>query len=207
MPIYVKGDKALLFIHIPKTGGTTIGDALLASGWRRSFQASPLNDPDSFHLRRVSPQHYHAELLKATLKITWFDVRFCVVRHPIDRFRSEYAMRRREPHLGAAHLVEEWALPRLDRCAQQPSFLDNHFRPQSEFIVPETVVYRYEDGVENAVDDLRDTHGVDVGAAVWKRSSRGSATRLSSQDVEISDRLEERLREFYRRDFRRFGYR
>jgi len=207
VPIFVKGDVAVLFIHIPKTGGTSIGDALIRSGWQRSFQASPQLEPDRFHLRRVSPQHYHAALLQETLRVARFDVRFAVVRHPIERFRSEYSMRRQDPALGDAAAVEEWADARLDRYPAEPTMLDNHLRPQHEFMLRQTAVYRLEDGLDAAVADLAGRLGVEIDVEIHRRKSNANYTdRLHSRDVQISPRLEDRLRDFYARDFRRFGY-
>lgn len=207
MPIFVKDDTSVLFIHIPKTGGTSLGEGLLKSGWKRTFYQSPGTDPDRYHLIRVSQQHYHARLLRATLRIPKFDLRFCMVRDPIARFRSEYAMRRQDPADGAEHVVDAWAEERFARYAEEPTLLDNHLRPQHEFLVRDTVVYRYEDGLEAAVDDLRDNHAIDINVELKRRtSSQSRPDRLSSRDVQISRRLEGRLRELYARDFEQFGY-
>jgi hypothetical protein len=207
VPIFVKDDISVLFIHIPKTGGTSLGEGLLKSGWKRTFYQSPGTEPDHYHLIRVSQQHYHARLLRAALRVPKFDLRFCMVRDPLARFRSEYAMRRQDPADGAEHVVEEWAEERLRRYSTEPTFLDNHLRPQHEFLVENTVVYRYEDGLEAAVNDLRDGHGIDIKVELKRRqSSHSRPDRLASSDVQISRRLEGRLRELYARDFEQFGY-
>lgn len=207
MPIFVKDDSSVLFIHIPKTGGTSLGEGLIESGWKRSFYQSPGTEPDRFHLVRVSQQHYHGRLLRTTLRVGLFDLRFCMVREPLARFRSEYAMRCQDPADGAEHVVEEWAEERFRRYATEPTLLDNHLRPQHEFLVPDTVVYRYEDGLEAAVADLRDGHGIEIGVPLKRRtSSQSRPDRLASRDVRISRRLEGRLREMYAGDFEQFGY-
>lgn len=79
----------LLFIHIPKTAGTTIEDAAYAKGirWGRFFMWGMVNLPDgnSCHAYHVPPRYF------ATPQDMYpADNAFCVVRHPFDRAVSEY---------------------------------------------------------------------------------------------------------------------
>ncbi len=204
MPIFVKDGVSVLFIHIPKTGGSSVELAMAESGWEMSMRSSPRLDVSGFRFHRVSPQHYHADLLRSTIRLGLIDVRFTVVRHPIQRFRSEYAMRRARKGTGAAAEVEEWAAGRFAAYARNPSVLDNHLRPQHEFLLDDTLVYKLEDGLENAVADLG-RHGVQITAPV--RPARDQArVVLPTSSVEISPALEARLREFYAEEFARFGY-
>src|SRR6476661_3118822 len=89
----LKNDRAVLFVHVPKTGGSTIEKLFTESGWAMRWQATRDSAPRLFAHLRVSPQHYHGALLQELVKPSSFDLTFLVVRDPVARFRSEFAMR------------------------------------------------------------------------------------------------------------------
>ncbi|MFT4085084.1 MAG: sulfotransferase family 2 domain-containing protein [Nocardioides sp.] len=206
MPIFTKDDRAALFVHIPKTGGTSVERVIEGSGWRMHFRMTKRTSPLQFDYRRVTPQHYEAALLRATLRLHKFDPIFMVVRDPIARFRSEYAHRFRDPALGGAAMVEKWATVTLDRYADNPYVLDNHLRPQYEFQVARAAVYRLEDGLEAMFADLNDRFDLGIDAQPKRHLDSTADGRLASRDVELSPALLERLCTFYARDFEAFGY-
>lgn len=205
MPTFKKDGRRLLFIHVPKAGGTTIERRLERAGWSMGFRATGATD-DHFGLRRVSPQHYHGAILPEILRLGRFDVIFMLVRDPLARFRSEYAHRNKEPGQGKAELVSTWADDYLARYQRDPYVLDNHLRPQHEFLVPNTQVYRLEDGIETMLADLNGRFGVGVPTAVGRRMDSNVEGRLGSRDVELTDELTERLRAMYAADYETFGY-
>ncbi|CAN5275428.1 MAG: sulfotransferase family 2 domain-containing protein [Nocardioides sp.] len=206
MPIFAKDGRSVLLIHIPKTGGTSIEDTMMDSGWTRTDFASPRTEPGLYRFRRVPPQHFHADLLVQTLNVRRFDLRFMIVRDPVARFRSEYAMRERDPKMGESGVVEEWARNQFERYRSDPYLWHNHLRPQHEYEVPDTVVRRFEDGLPQALADLVERIGVPVDAPLVHTKKSHTAGRLSSRDVQISDTLAQFLREFYAEDCRRYGY-
>lgn len=205
MPIFTQGDRALLFIHVPKTGGAAIERLLVESGWAMSQYATANTEgPTTYPLRRCSPQHYHAALLKQLFHVGEFDLRFMLVREPIARFRSEYAFRRRDDS-GSADLVSAWANDLLDRLPRRPYLRDNHLRAQHEFVVRDTEVYRFEDGLGAIASDLNERFDLGLDATVRHvRHKRGA--QLQSRNVEVDPALEARLRDVYARDYTVFGY-
>ena len=103
----LKKDK-IIFIHIPKTGGSSIEYALLASqGVVLPFENVQLSIfenllPDQLNTFLVDkkldkPQHMTAEWYKS--QIDDFDsyYKFAVVRHPYDRFLSQYYWQKNLP--------------------------------------------------------------------------------------------------------------
>src|SRR5438045_277709 len=88
MPIFRFGDKILLFIHIPKTGGTSVEAMLKAGGgveaMRHNAQITGL---------LCTPQHFHAEILSRLVPEGFSDFTFTIVRNPFDRLVSEFKMR------------------------------------------------------------------------------------------------------------------
>lgn len=203
MPVFVRDDRRVLFVHVPKTGGSAVEDAFRDDGWDVHFLDRTSRRHPAQQLRRCSPQHMHAALLEQTLRLDRVDLGFTVVREPLARFRSEYLWRHREdPQLEAAE-VERWGRRVLERYAQDPFVRDNHIRPQSEFVLPNTRVHRYEDGLQAAVDDVYRSLGLGGTATV----PRAPGSPVGSAEVPLTGGFTARLREFYEQDFERFGYR
>lgn len=203
MPVFVKDERRVLFVHVPKTGGTAVEDAFREDGWEAHFLDRTSRRHPVQQLRRCSPQHMHAALLEQTLRLDRLDLGFTVVREPLARFRSEYLWRHREdPELDAKE-VERWGRRVLEKFTQDPFVRDNHIRPQSEFVLDDTRVHRYEDGLQAAVDDVYRSLGLHGAATV----PRPPKPPVSSAEVPLTPELTALLRDFYRPDFERFGYR
>ena len=120
-----------------------------------------------------SPQHLHAALLTEMLRLARFDATFILVRDPVMRFCSEYVMRnKRQPGAGRAEHVEAWTLEALARLERNPAVLDNHLRPQHQFVVLDSQVYRFEDGLASALADLSDRFSLSLPTAAPHTSLR-----------------------------------
>lgn len=208
MPALFKGDRSVLFVHIPKTGGSTIERLFRKSGYsmRLHDTADKSKGASLMPFRRCSPQHWHAPLLEEILAVDKFDLVFLLSREPIARFRSEYAMRHhKDPRTDSAS-VEDWADRAFARYAKNPYCLDNHFRPQHEFHLPNAAVYRLEDGMDAIVADLNERFGLELSTEIPHAMSSVKRGGIASSDVQISPALDERLRSFYAEDFVRYGY-
>jgi hypothetical protein len=206
VPVFSKPDRTVLFVHIPKAAGSTLEQMFVRSGWRVALRETQKTHPRLRPLRRCSPQHYHAALLQELLRVDRFDAIFTVTREPVSRFRSEYVMRQgRNPRIDSV-AVEEWADRVLARREDNPYALDNHLRPQHEFVLPGSLVYRLEDGLESAVADLNERFDLGVTTAVPPAMEGFKRAGVRSSEVEVSDRLHTTLRSVYADDFARFGY-
>jgi hypothetical protein len=204
MPVFVRDEVRVLFVHVPKTGGSAIEDAFAADGWEvhlleRTSRRRPPNQ-----LMVCSPQHMHAELLRRNLRLGLIDHSFTVVREPVARFRSEFAWRHRtEQATHDAGAVEAWAERAMERYAADPYVLDNHLRPQQEFPLPETSVHRYEDGLQGAVDAVYAAIGAGTPPTIPAAPGGEGA---GSRAVPTSLGLIDRIVGVYAGDFERFGY-
>lgn len=120
MPLFLK--HRLVFLHIPKTGGTSVCRTLRDAG------DAPLYTDESYTGDGHSPQHStYRELMKANMLPADFNV-MAVVRNPYDRFVSEYNWRR------GAGLID----PGMSQGAFAREFFsggrwDNHDLAQAEF--------------------------------------------------------------------------
>lgn len=206
MPIFLKEGRSVLFVHVPKTGGTSIERLFTRSGWKMRYRATARSHPGQFPLLRCSPQHYHGALLESLFHLDRFELTFLLTRDPVARFRSEYLMRNtRDPRTDAAS-VEAWANRFLDRYRTDPFVFDNHLRPQAEFSVPGSIAYRLEDGMDSVVADLNTRFDLGLDAEIPQSLHSAERAGVSSSAVEVSDSLRERLTDFYRIDYDRFGY-
>jgi len=89
------------FIHIPKTGGTSIEFYLLRD---MGVTVSTDNSDEVFYnhrdlylgakWREVPLKHYTTQQLQDHDKFINSDYRFTIVRHPVERFLSEYVWRK-----------------------------------------------------------------------------------------------------------------
>lgn len=206
MPIFVNQDKKILFVHVPKTGGTSIERLFAKSGFTTALRDGKVGPNSINWLRRCSPQHLHAAMLDELLQLDRIDHIFMLVREPIARFRSEYSMRHKQDVKVDSHLVDAWAESVLERYARNSYVHDNHIRPQSAFLLPGATVYKLEDGLESVAADLRARLGLDLSTEIPHALHRVKVSGIASSDVEISPATEARLRVFYGEDFERFGY-
>ncbi len=206
MPVFVKGDKRVLFVHVPKTGGSTVERVFRDSGWSTYLRTTLKTEPELFPLRRCSPQHLHAAPLRQLLRVGSFDLVLMLVRDPLARFRSEYTHGLTDTSRLEETAVEEWADRMFARYRRNPFVRDNHLRPQWEFLLPGAEVHRLEGGLEQVLRDLDSRHGLGLVEEVPHAMDRRAKSGFSSAEVPLSRSLEQRVREWYAEDFRRFGY-
>jgi hypothetical protein len=207
VPIFHKDEKNILFIHVPKAGGSSIETAFKNSGYSAQYLDGRVGRDTINHVRRCTPQHMHGAMLRQNFRLQRFDAIFMIVRDPVARFRSEYLWRNRDGEVDvSAAAVEKWGRDAFRGFAADSYIYDNHVRPQVDFMVDGTRVYRFEDGLEAAVADLNERFGLDVVTEVPRVRTGHGTTGFSSGDVQISDRLREEITQFYRRDYESYGY-
>lgn len=198
MPIFKIAGKTILFLHIPKAGGTSVEEFL--SGYSE----------ESFRMHHNTeglpcvPQHFHAALMAKLFAPDFFDYSFCVARNPYARIVSEYNYRMQHRHRPYRWFpkpkFETWLRATLARYRHNPYIYSNHIRPQSAFRLPETRPFRLEDQVGLLMQELGELTGLRTPEALphANRSKKGNAA--------ISERSAELIYDFYREDFETFGY-
>ena len=210
MPIFTKESLRVLFIHIPKTGGSSVEKIFERRGWKSDLidKGSIVEPVSTNHLRKCSPQHMHGELLRANLRLDRFDYVFTVVRNPIQRFSSEYAFRKsKDLSISNSQDAEEWWQMQKHTLRSDPYSLDNHLRPQHEFPISGTEVFRLEEGLERVARKIADLDS-STNAQLSEETEYPAVNKSWNSDtpVEISEKLKRELRSFYRKDFKKFGY-
>jgi hypothetical protein len=202
MPLFVKGAVSVLYIHVPKTGGTSIEQMFVANGFRSEF----LDDRPgrSFNrYRRCSPQHLHAQPLLMLLRPVRISFIFMTVRHPISRILSEYKMQIRVAKQPLP--LVRWVDQIMKAYVEDPYHTDNHFRPQHEFLIPGCDVFRQEKGFGPVfLERLAERTGVAFAGAEVAHHNRDEGVDVDEGEIE---NIRPIVRQFYREDFTTFGYR
>jgi hypothetical protein len=206
MPVFLRDDRHVLFVHIPKTGGSTIERLLRNSGYKAGYLDGK-SGPGTFnYVRKCSPQHMHADLLNTFFRISHFDVIFMLVRDPVDRFRSEFLHRTAPGAQIDDDAFNNWTADALSRYAANKFIYDNHIRPQHEFHIPGCAVYRFEDGMEHVRSDLNER--CDLGLDADMPTIRQSQARhgVASSDVAVPEQALRQIVEFYNQDYVTFDF-
>lgn len=202
MPVFIKEGKSVLFVHVPKAGGSSIEAFFELNGFRIEYLDTGGRDSLN-HLTRCSPQHMHAEMLRSIFNIDAFDYIFMLVRHPIVRLKSEYLMyesNRKVP-------FRDWVCSMFNSYEANAYLADNHVRPQSHFYLPGSDFFRIEDGLgPEWVQRIQLKTGFSFKIPVPHDLNRKSIDGVSVNDIAVESDLEKNIRDFYRADFVEFGY-
>lgn len=207
MPVLIKRDEAILFVHVPKCGGSSFLKCMGDRGWHevlsvRGFHADQL---DFLH---CSPQHMHADLLQHLVRPEAFDKIVTLVREPLARLKSEYAWQRQQKmtdlHPGA------WVERVLSEYRNNHFICDNHIRPQHEFLLQQGRVFKLEDdGIERALD-LVSPDPVEksfLSNLMCRTSSvRLKETRKSQAVNESFKKKKSMITDFYAKDYKLLKY-
>jgi len=209
LPGYLIDQKKVLFLHIPKCGGSSIESALAGQGQQFLYDRAFHSGKDRFS--QCSAQHFHASAIDRLFPGDFFDFRFAVVRHPVDRIVSEYRFRRglrpktRDVTRAAGLLVEPedfepWLEFALGHVGQYPFLFDNHLRAQVEFVDPRVAWFRLEDGLTTVMERLSDVLRCNVQLPEKrKQTSKGA-------EVAVSEQARARIEAHYAQDMDAFGY-
>ena len=204
MPIARINGRLVIFIHIPKCGGETT-EKYMQSISEEGSAVSLLRPPDRTVLP-CSPQHLHGRILQYLFGVEFFDYGFAIVRDPVARAISEYRFRA-APRLVKGQKIAEfpqWWRRTRQRYARNPFILDNHIRPQAEFISTEIAkrfdVFHFEEGLLanlERVFQMLDVPFCDLGIHTH---------RVDKIPVNMDKSTFENLVEFYDADIKEFGY-
>lgn len=192
MPI-INENKTILFIHIPKTGGTSIESA---------FENLTLFNKYGSKYTEVTPQHFDREIYEYLGITADNSVSFAIVREPKSRFISEYNYRLRASRFIKRLInVDQFAFYIDRRVDKNIRMLDNHINPQSNFIFSTTKVFKFESELECCFQNIASVcnSSLKVNKLPHKKKSEKKITKINSQTASIINHV-------YKRDFERFDY-
>lgn len=149
MPLFKVQDRIVHFIHIPKTGGTSI-----EKWFGERFPSMYMNGK----LEGIDATLQHMDKRQYPLLISgWADFEFTIVRDPIYRMISAYRWRYARAAQEGRYVpsFKIWLIFKLRAAERNPRIDDNFYVPQSEFVGEETIVFKFEDGLDHALKSLK----------------------------------------------------
>lgn len=201
MPLFRADNGSLhVFVHIPKCGGTTIEEFLI----QRFGQIGLIGKVGAATL-----QHMTWDELSKVLPINFFDSSFGVVRHPVSRFISAYNMRITQvrPPFPREVTLDDFLTWVEARLKKNPSLLDNHVRPQTDFLGNETKVFLFEDGLEKVVEYLAIEFGTSArNFELGHHHHRPASTAGMFVPAKVTQKQINRISRLYIGDLKAFGY-
>lgn len=208
-------NKNLLFIHIPRTAGTTI----------EYLMNIPLNSKNLYGWGsdHKAKQHFTAEKICTIIGETYFDkcFKFTIVRNPYDRMISEYywdfRMSSNDPHfiergkLGYKsgqtfkQFLESISIIVKEKKYDENLFFD-HFRPQYEFVSINDKICVNEVGkfenISEYVKSLIKNHDFDENKL--RHHNKGNYNKnINHYDDPVCIKI---INELYAKDFELFDY-
>ncbi|HXT08836.1 MAG TPA: sulfotransferase family 2 domain-containing protein [Roseiarcus sp.] len=199
MPFIHVNGKNILFLHIAKTGGTAVED------WMSGFGALQFHASIIPLFAKTTPQHYTFEELMYFFTENFFDYAFTVVRDPYARIESEFRMRAliaKKAFFKTHPTFSQWLGQALDTTKTDKWNLDNHLRPQVDFIGSRVKVFKYEHGLDNIIAQVAGDNGLPRPKASKIIYSGAKFTQPIVWDAQAILRVNT----FFREDFALLGY-
>jgi len=207
MPLYQyrknDAERTILFIHVPKTGGTAIETFFRAVGFAGFF------DPPSYMPVRpylkVPPAHYDYEVLRRLFDLDSL-YSFAVVRHPVNRMISRYkwALEKSTAANSVAKLdFSTFLRQSIAEYRRNENAGAGHLKPQVRFVGEKvTKIFKYEAGLDAIVRRVLEDIGFNPQGELKLPLVNASAQRAvepSEDDIRL-------IRDVYAEDFEAFGY-
>jgi len=183
-----------IFVHIPKTAGTSIGEAIFGTG-------------NTGHWKAKDYQWLNPQLFKKSFK-------FCIVRNPWERALSAYHYLKnggnttsdrywKEENLGGINSFDEFIKEKLN---QDSIYKWGHFIPQTDFILleDESNQMDYVGRYENLDKDFKEIcEKLDIKRELPHQNKSKKPKDYRSSYTENSKRI---IEELYKDDITLLGY-
>ena len=199
MPIFQSEKGLVFYAHIPKCGGMSIEQKL-------SFLPTHLKTPFLHGERQqrfpCSPQHFHSEIITRLFDVDALHYSFTVTRHPYNRLISEYKFRSDIAKRQSREMpdINNWIENTFKNYAENNFILDNHIRPQGEFLIPGMDVMKLEDGMDAIFARISEALGID------KMPVAAHANKSTEMNLTVSRDSKDLVRDFYKSDLEYFNY-
>ena len=208
MPVFRMNNQLAYYAHVPKCAGSSVETYLKDRfGTLGLVDTKYLLQPPHQRWTRSSPQHVDWQTLMRLIPAEYFSSVFAVVRHPVSRIVSAYHF---QTHVEKTAPVDtpfqDWLHALLEAREQDPFVVDNHIRPQAEFMPESCDVFYLEHGLDALIPYFDGLTGDKNGPRAMSRTNtRTKDTEKASLPV-LSDHDLDLISQVYAVDFERFGY-
>ena len=204
MTLFLQNNLSILFLHVPKCGGSSIDRLFKNNGYSSTLEMRGL--PPQACLT-ASPQHQTCEKLKSILNTKELSDIFIMTRDPYERIISEYNWQFREKDHCDKPELNQWIIDSLNKASQNKNYSDNHFRQSIDFIdeaVP-CKIFKLEEGIEFVEEFfIRKQGSLEVIEIPNEKRAEGYLD--SNREPELSSEAIQAINHFYEYDFKAFGY-
>lgn len=182
-------DAPLIFIHIPKTAGTTIDRIGKKHGYQWRYN-------EKSNLYNCNCNLWH---LPPTQKIKEYQIpTFCVIRNPYERIISEYKFRNSKYSVEGLNKYISKCMDWLDK---DPYIYDCHWIPQYQYLTYCDHVLHFEH-LQEEFDSLMKKYNLPIVLDLHRNQSKPS--EVSVKDIS-SDNIK-RINQYYQHDFEQLKY-
>ena len=204
MPINKK--YKILFIHIPKTAGSSIEIFFEMQRKEWFYQGSPAY---SINTVKYAPQHFTAEIMKEKFKQFDMYFKFAFVRNPYDRLLSEYYFMHRGAGIEFFNdpgNFERWVFGYLNKKGKEFTNCYCHKIEQYRYVYDVTgKLVDFVGKFENLQEDFNKVLKI--------MDYQGSGKLMKSQSAKfeknkklLTDKVKHRIKDVYYADFKLFNY-
>ena len=203
MPTFNNSRQRFFFIHIPRTAGRHFYELIKSNGFEQEE-----NEND------IVISHYDRESYEKCLNIKYLP-HISIIRNPIDRFFGSSFLLRKTYGKNIDFMLENindfytlldnfWVGDSLNGTLSTDS-IDNMvkwFRPQSDYISPNTKIWKYEDGFgKNFADWISETLKINfkINDVTYPK------LKINEDDkVDRNSRLIDNIKEYYKHDINKY---
>ena len=204
MTLFIKDKQSILFLHVPKCGGSSIDRLFKDNGYTATLELRGLPPQDCLV---ASPQHLTSQNLKSIVNMKELNNIFTLVRNPYERIISEFNWQFRDAKPCNTPDINAWVIESLKNASNDLSYSDNHFRPSIDFIDSgqPCKIFKLEDGIEYIVEyfvrEQGSTKKIDIPN---EKKAQSFANSIKKQELNPSAIT--KINQFYKHDFEAFDY-
>lgn len=209
MPIFRYKSKLCFFSHIPKCGGSSIEEYAHDNGMELGL-IDRVYRSRNMKWSITSPQHIDGASAAKMFSPSFFDGYFAVVRHPFKRLESAFKHQKFSAKIvETGESLSDFVKQELRNNAMTIGYCDNHFLPQTRFIIPNCPykIFKLESGLEKVKSYIDIEFFGQKQELKIKHANKGKVKQFTQNlDLSLDVEAKEIVMDIYQKDFKEFDY-